>query len=183
LKTQDDRKLLLKYFLSRKWIAMYFCVWGIDFAPFLRFLYWILELIRPCGNFHFSLFTLFWKNKYFFQYHSQKMFELIYKDWSKLFVRFIRNNLNQVVRSQFLFGSWRNNFNQVVKSCKHRVTRVAGYARVCTTWLRLFQMTFIDSYKGCMLSFPCHFFSLKLHVRLNDHNRIFRSTSYTSNVK
>jgi len=27
------------------------------------------------------------------------MFELIYKDWSKLFVRFIRNNLNQVVHS------------------------------------------------------------------------------------
>ena len=26
-----------------------------------------------------------------------KKFELIYKDWSKLFVRFIRNNLNQVV--------------------------------------------------------------------------------------
>jgi hypothetical protein len=26
-------------------------------------------------------------------------FELIYKDWSKLFVRFIRNDLNQVVRT------------------------------------------------------------------------------------
>ena len=45
------------------------------------------------------------------------MFELIYKDWSKLFVRFIRNNLNQVVHP-----------------C---VTRYAGYM-VCTTWLRLF---------------------------------------------
>jgi hypothetical protein len=48
---------------------------------------------------YFRLFTLFWKNKYIFQYHSQKMFELIYKDWSKLFVRFIRNNLNQVVHT------------------------------------------------------------------------------------
>ena len=28
-----------------------------------------------------------------------KKFELIYKDWSKLFVRFIRNNLNQVVHT------------------------------------------------------------------------------------
>ena len=27
------------------------------------------------------------------------MFELIYNDWSKLFVRFIRNNLNQVVHT------------------------------------------------------------------------------------
>ena len=27
------------------------------------------------------------------------LFELIYKDWSKLFVRFIRNNLNQVVHT------------------------------------------------------------------------------------
>ena len=27
------------------------------------------------------------------------MFELIYKDWSKLFVRFIRKNLNQVVHT------------------------------------------------------------------------------------
>jgi hypothetical protein len=28
-----------------------------------------------------------------------KKFELIYKDWSKLFIRFIRNNLNQVVHT------------------------------------------------------------------------------------
>ena len=34
--------------------------------------------------------------------------------------------------SQFLFDSWRNNLN-----LKHRV---AGYARVFTTWLRLFRM-------------------------------------------
>jgi hypothetical protein len=42
-----------------------------------------------------------------------KKFELIYKDWSYSFVRFIRNNLNQVIHSY------------------------AGYT-VCTTWLRLF---------------------------------------------
>ena len=35
---------------------------------------------------------------------------------------------------QSLFGSWRNNLNQAVH------TVVAGYARVCTTWLRLFRM-------------------------------------------
>ena len=44
--------------------------------------------------------------------------KLIYKDWSKLFVRFIRNNLNQVVHNL----------------C---ATRYADYT-VCTTWFRLF---------------------------------------------
>ena len=34
----------------------------------------------------------------FFNIISRKV-ELIYKDWSKLFVRFIRNNLNQVVHT------------------------------------------------------------------------------------
>jgi hypothetical protein len=48
-------------------------------------------------------------------YHNKKKFELIYKDWSKLFVPFIRNNLNQVVHT----------------------LAYAGYT-VCTIWLRLF---------------------------------------------
>jgi hypothetical protein len=48
---------------------------------------------------YFRLFALFGKNKYIFQYHSKKKFELIYKDWSKLFVRFIRNNLGHVVHT------------------------------------------------------------------------------------
>jgi hypothetical protein len=30
---------------------------------------------------------------------TTKKFELIYKDWSKLLFRFIRNNLNQVVHT------------------------------------------------------------------------------------
>jgi hypothetical protein len=47
-----------------------------------------------------------------------KKFELIYKDWSKLFVRFIRNNLNQVVHT-----------------LAQPVTRVT---RCVQTWLRLF---------------------------------------------
>jgi hypothetical protein len=38
------------------------------------------------------------KNIYIFQYHNKK-FEIIYMDWSKLSVRFIRNNLNQVVHT------------------------------------------------------------------------------------
>ena len=41
----------------------------------------------------------FEKNIYIFQYHNKKKFKLIYKDWSKLFVRFIRNNLNKVVNT------------------------------------------------------------------------------------
>ena len=44
-------------------------------------------------KFIFRLFALFWKKI------NKKKFELIYKDWSKLFVRFIRNNLNQVVHT------------------------------------------------------------------------------------
>ena len=52
----------------------------------------ILNGLKSCD---FRLFALFWKNKYIFQHHNKKKFELIYKDWSKLFVRFIRNNLNQ----------------------------------------------------------------------------------------
>jgi hypothetical protein len=80
----------------------------------------------------------FEKINIFFNIITKKVV-LIYKDWSKLFVRFIRNKLNQVLKnhikflysnsdyvswlkisqvfkdwSQFLFGSWRNNLNQVV---------------------------------------------------------------------
>ena len=67
----------------------------------------------PLGLFKFisDYLPYFEKINKFFNIITKK-FELIYKDWSKLFVRFIRNNLNQVVHT-------------------------AGYT-VCTTWLRLF---------------------------------------------
>ena len=41
----------------------------------------------------------FEKINIFFNIITKKKFELIYQDWSKLFVRFIRNNLNQVVHT------------------------------------------------------------------------------------
>ena len=55
----------------------------------------------PLGLFKliFDYLPYFEKIHIFFHYHSKKKFELIYKDWSKLFVRFIRYKLNQVVHT------------------------------------------------------------------------------------
>ena len=54
----------------------------------------------PLGLFKFisGYLPYFEKINIFFNIITKK-FELIYKDWSKLFVRFIRNNLNQVVHT------------------------------------------------------------------------------------
>jgi hypothetical protein len=70
-------------------------------APRAVVIGWFSLNEAPLGLFKFisDYLLYFEKNKYIFQYHSKKKFELIYKDWSKLFVRFIRNNLNHVVRT------------------------------------------------------------------------------------
>ena len=54
----------------------------------------------PLGLFKFisDYLPYFEKINIFFNIITKK-FELIYKDWSKLFVWFIRNNLNQVISS------------------------------------------------------------------------------------
>jgi hypothetical protein len=54
----------------------------------------------PLGLFKFisDYLPYFEKINIFFNIITKK-FELIYKDWSKLFVRFIRNNLNQVLHT------------------------------------------------------------------------------------
>jgi hypothetical protein len=55
----------------------------------------------PLGLFKFisNYLPYFEKINILFNIIAKKKFELIYKDWSKLFVRFIRNNLNQVVHT------------------------------------------------------------------------------------
>ena len=54
----------------------------------------------PLGLFKFiSDYLLYFEKINIFFNIITKNFELIYKDWSKLFVRFIRNNLNQVVHT------------------------------------------------------------------------------------
>ena len=66
---------------------------------------WISLNGAPLWLFKFisDYFPYFEKLNIFFNIITKK-FELIYKDWSKLFVRFIRNNLNQVVHILALHG-------------------------------------------------------------------------------
>ena len=73
----------------------------------------------PLGLFKFisDYLPYFEKINIFFNIIAKKV-ELIYQDWSKLCVWFIRNNLNQVVHTLAY------------------VARYEGYT-VCTTWLRL----------------------------------------------
>ena len=87
---------------------------------------WLSLNEAPFGLFKFisDYLPYFEKKKYIFQYHNKKVWINLYKDWSKLLVRFIRNNLNQIVHT--LAG-------YTVCTIWLRLFR-AGYARVCTTW-------------------------------------------------
>jgi hypothetical protein len=55
----------------------------------------------PLGLFKFisNYLPYFEKINIFFNIITKKVWINLYKDWSKLFVRFIRNNLNQVVHT------------------------------------------------------------------------------------
>ena len=71
---------------------------------------------------------------------TKKKFELIYKDWSKLFVRFIRNNLNQVE----VISSWTKQKLRSILNCQKLKTIVLGFflflllLYTSATWYTLF---------------------------------------------
>jgi hypothetical protein len=68
---------------------------------------------------------------------DQKKFELIYKDWSKLFVRFIWNNLNQVVHTRGLHGVY--NLIEVISSwTKQKLRSIFNYFCQLFNWFQLF---------------------------------------------
>jgi hypothetical protein len=88
----------------------------------------------------------FEKNKYIFLHHSKKS-ELINKDWSKLFVRFLRNNPNQVVHCYTVCATWLRLFlHGQNKNCDQSLTiSVRGFG----IWLLTPLTTIFQLYRCC----------------------------------
>ena len=82
----------------------------------------------------------FEKNKYIFLHHSKKS-ELINKDWSKLFVRYLRNNLNQMC------ATWLRLFlHEQNKNCDQSLTISV---RELEIWLLTPRTTIFQLYRCC----------------------------------